>query len=190
MRIFLAEDDPIILSGFCMMIRALGHEVVGVATDGAEAAKKVLEVQPDLVLMDINMPKMDGISAIEACNREKIFPCIIITGYKDEEQIKRATVAGVYGYLNKPVDEYQLRAEISVVIERHKEHIRLEQELINAKNSLEERKIIERAKGIVMDKMNLKEADAFSFLQKKSRDKNMKLINVAHEIIKANELFK
>ena len=99
-------------------------------------------------------------------------------------------MAGVYGYLNKPVDEYQLRAEISVVIERHKEHIRLEQELINAKNSLEERKIIERAKGIVMDKMNLKEADAFSFLQKKSRDKNMKLINVAHEIIKANELFK
>ena len=190
MRIFLAEDDPIILSGFSMMVQALGHEVVGMATDGKAAVEKILELQPDLILMDINMPQIDGISAIEACNREKVFPCIIITGYRDEEQIKRATVAGVYGYLHKPVDEYQLRAEISVVMERHRDYMRLEQELIHAKTSLEERKIIERAKGIVMDKMNLKEADAFSFLQKKSRDKNMKLINVAYEIIKANELFK
>ena len=190
MRIFLTEDDPIILSGFAMMVQALGHEVVGMATDGETAVKKILDVQPDLVLMDINMPKMDGISGIEACNREKIFPCIIITGYRDDEQIKRATVAGVYGYLHKPVDEYQLQAEISVVMERHREYLRLKQELNNTKVSLEERKIIERAKGIVMDKMGLKEAEAFSFLQKKSRDKNIKLINIAHEIIKANELFK
>lgn len=190
MRIFLAEDDPIILSGFSMMIQALGHEVVGVATDGKTAVKRILEIQPDLILMDINMPQMDGISAIEACNHKKIFPCIIITGYRDEEQIKRATTAGVYGYLHKPIDEYQLRAEISVVMERHREHMRLVQELSNAQTNLEERKIIERAKGIVMDKMNLKEADAFRFLQKKSRDKNMKLINVAYEIIKADELFK
>jgi len=190
MRIFIAEDDPIILAGFTMMVRELGYEIAGQALDGESAIKQIMDSQPDLILMDVNIPKIDGISVIEQCNREKIIPSIIITGYRDEEQINRAVTAGVYGYLHKPVDEYELRVEISIAMKRHAEYLKLEKELEKAVNNLEERKIIEKAKGIIMDTNGMKEAEAFRFMQKKSRDRNVKLIKLAQEIIDANELFK
>lgn len=185
MRVFVVEDDPIILTGFSMMLKALGHEVVGQAVDGVSAVEKALALQPELILMDINMPKMDGISAIEKINQKNVIPCIIITGYKDEKQIERAARAGVYGYLCKPVDEYALKGEIAVVAERVKVYQSVERDRDKAIHSLEERKLIEQAKGILMKQKNLSEIDAFREMQKKSRDQNLKLADLARKIIKA-----
>ncbi len=190
MRIIVAEDDPIILTGFSSMLESIGYEIVGQAVDGESAARLIIELRPDLILMDINMPKMDGITVLEQVNKVQAIPCIIITGYRDEEQIKRAANAGVYGYLHKPVDEYALRAEIEMVTQRHSAYCTLEKEKNQALNLLESRKLIERAKGIIMEKAKLSEADAYRFLQKKSRDKNLKLVDLARDIINADELFK
>lgn len=189
-KVFIAEDDPIIQAGFIMMLEMLGYEIAGQASDGETAVDMILKCKPDLILMDINMPKLDGLSAVEKIRQRTDIPAIIITGYRDNKQIERAAGVGVYGYLHKPVDEYELKAEIEVVLNRHKKVEKLEKDLKQAITSLEERKIIERAKGIVMKQKSLPEAEAFRFMQKKSRDTNVKLIDLAKKIIKSDELFR
>lgn len=190
MRVFVAEDDPIILSGFSLMVQSMGYEIVGQAVDGERALHDIIELQPDLVLMDINLPKLDGISVLESVHSISNIPCIIITGYRNEKQIERASSAGAYAYLHKPVDEYELQAAIKIVLNRSKDYNTLDEERRHALQSLEERKLVERAKAILMRQMNLPEPDAFRALQKKSRDNNLKLADMSKRIIDAYELLK
>lgn len=188
LRIFIAEDEGVILGNFKIRVEKMGHRVVGIAMDGLEAKKKILETQPQLILMDINMPTQDGLSVLEEINQIHPIPSIIITGYYSEELIERTKKAGVFGYLIKPVDEKQLEATINIAQMRFADIRAQAQKTEEMIKALEERKKIEHAKGILMDRFMLKEAEAMKKLQKMSKDSNMKLAKVAERIIKSEKL--
>lgn len=195
-RIFIAEDDPIVLMGFVSMIRMLGYSICGTADDGSLAVSGILDTDPDIVLMDINMPKMDGLTAASEIMKKKKYPIIFVTGYHDENYIKRGTEVGAYYYLQKPVDEFDLKSAISIALARYGDHQKLSDnlkdvsiELDEAKQALIDRKIIERAKGILMDKFDMSEDKAFKYLQKKSQNKNIKIVEAAKGIIDADQSF-
>ncbi|WP_223592606.1 ANTAR domain-containing response regulator [Neobacillus bataviensis] len=189
LRILLAEDEFLVLMGIKSYVEKLGHEVVGTATDGLRAVELALETKPDLVIMDINMPNLDGIDAIKKINETLFIPSIIVSGYHDEKLINRATEEGVLYYLLKPIDIGDLKIAINISLSRFEEFKKLQDELDSTKNALEARKHIEKAKGILMERMNLKEADAMKRLQQMSRDKNKKLVVIAKELIEADALF-
>jgi two-component system, response regulator PdtaR len=189
LRILLAEDEYLVLMGIKSYVEKLGHEVVGIATDGEKAVELAIEEKPDLVIMDINMPNLDGIDAIKKINETLFIPSIIVSGYHDEKLINRATEEGVLYYLLKPVDMGDLKIAINISLSRFEEFKKLQDELNSTKNALEARKHIEKAKGILMERMNLKEAEAMKRLQQMSRDKNKKLVVIAKELIEADALF-
>lgn len=190
LRIFIAEDEPIVMQGYKIIITGIGHSIVGTAMDGKSAVEKILETKPDLAIMDINMPLMDGLQAIERINKEYRLPYIVITGYQDQKLLERASELGVFGFLPKPVDECEIRNTIEIAMARFEQVNRLKQDLEQAQTALKERKIIERAKGILMEKAKVTEPQAMKHLQKTARDRNKKLIEVAQEIIEADHLFR
>lgn len=184
-KVFIAEDEAVILTSFKLMIRQMGYTVSGSATNGNEALKKIQEGTADLILMDINLPGMDGLSVLGEINKDKVIPAIIVSGEFSDELIERANGVGVFGYLLKPIDENQLEITIRVALRRFEEFQGIAAENENLCSALKERKTIERAKGILMDRFGLKEAEAMKSLQKKSRDNNKKLSVIAEEIINA-----
>lgn len=190
LRIFIAEDEAIILASFKMVLKKNGYDVVGEASSGLSAYEKICKIKPDLILMDINMPELDGINVLKKINKRMIIPCIFITGQYSKELVEGVNNAGAFGYLIKPVDGRQIKASIEVAMERYHEFQQLNAEANSLKSALENRKFIERAKGILMEKCSLSEAQAMKHLQKKSRNENLKLVEVAKEIIRADELFK
>lgn len=190
LKILLAEDESIILMGLKSNIESLGHQVIAQAYDGLEAVELALKTEPDLIIIDINMPKMDGIEAIKKINKEKFIPAVVVTGYNDEKLISRASKAGAFAYLIKPVDSNDIKPAINIAWARFEEFKGVLKELDSSKKALKARKIIEKAKGIIMDRKNIKENEAMKFLQKKSNDQNKKMIIVAEEIIKADQQFK
>jgi response regulator NasT len=189
LRILLAEDEYLVLMGIKSYVEKLGHQVVGTSADGMEAVELALEKRPDLIIVDINMPHLDGIDVIKKINKQVFIPSIIVSGYHDEKLINRATKEGVLYYLLKPIDIGDLKIAISISLSRFEEFKKLQEELKSTKNALEARKYIEKAKGILMERANLKEQEAMKRLQKMSRDKNKKLVVIAKEIIEADALF-
>ena len=189
LRIFIAEDEPLNLIGFQDMVEECGHEVVGTATDGVSAVKAILELKPDLILIDINMPEMDGITVIETVNKKVEIPAVVITGYRSDKYVERAVKAGVYGYLQKPLDEYEVRSALRIAYTQFQKSQAARREKTEAQNRLKERKIVERAKEIMMDRFGLSGDQAMKALQKKSADSNRKLYQVAEEILKLGEKF-
>ncbi len=190
LRIFVAEDEALILASFKMILKKNGYDVVGEACTGLSAYEKICRLRPDLILMDINMPELDGINVLEKLNETMVIPCIFITGQYSKELVERVNNAGAFGYLIKPVDGRQIKASVDIAMERYREFEQLNAETNNLKSALENRKFIERAKGILMQKCSMSEQDAMKHLQKKSRNTNMKLVEVAKEIIRADDLFK
>ncbi len=189
LRVLLAEDEYLCLLGLRSNIEELGHTVVAEATDGMCAVELALEKKPDLIITDINMPTLDGIEAIKKINEKLFIPSIIVSGYYDEKLINRATQEGVLYYLIKPIDIKEIKIAISITIARFEEFKNLQHDLKDTKKALEARKYIEKAKGILMDRMKLKEPEAMKHLQKMSRDNNQKLVDVAKDLIKADSLF-
>jgi len=189
LRILIAEDEFLVLMATKSYVEELGHEVVGVATDGKMAVELALEKKPDLVIMDINMPHLDGIQAIREINKKLFIPTVIVSGYHDEPLINRATDEGVHYYLLKPIDIKELKIAINISMVKFEEWKTMQEKLQSTKNALDARKYIEQAKGIIMDRMNLKEPEAMRRLQKMSRDKNKKLVVIAKELIEADTLF-
>lgn len=173
-----------------MLIEKLGHEVVMTSCDGKAAVNDALKYRPDLILMDINMPNVNGIEALRCIALNGDFACIFITAYSDESLIQEASALGAVGYVVKPVDERQLKASIDIGMKRFKDIIQARKDVELYRSALEERKTIERAKGILMDRLGLKEAEAMKRLQKRSRDTNTKIIVVAEEIIHADNCFR
>src|SRR5436190_7520066 len=167
-RILLAEDETITRMDLREMLENLGYAVVGEASDGVAALNLARALRPDLLLMDIKMPGLDGISAAETLALEKVTPVLLLTAYSDKEFVDRAVDAGVMGYLVKPFLEAQLKPAIEVALERWREARQTEQELSHTQETLETRKLVERAKGVLMDSQNLKEAEAFRRIQKLS----------------------
>jgi AmiR/NasT family two-component response regulator len=188
-NILIAEDEYLILMGLRSAVLRLGHRVIGEAQNGRQTVELALKLHPDLIIIDIKMPELDGLEAIKQINKNEIMiPSIVVTGYNEEDLIDKAINVGVFSYLIKPVNEIELGPAIEISMARFQEFKRLNKELIDTQNSLKARKYIEKAKGIIMDKYDLKEADAMNYLQKKSRNSNKKILDLAMEIIKADQV--
>lgn len=188
LRILIAEDEYLCLMGLSANLKQLGHEVIGEAIDGIELVEIARKNKPDLIITDINMPLLDGIEAIKKLNEQMIIPSIIVSGYHDRELIEKASKQGVFNYLIKPIDIQDLKVAIEITMSKYEEFEKIKSELNDTQNALKRRKYIEKAKGILMDRFSLREDDAMKRLQKMSRDKNKKMVDIAKEIIKASEI--
>lgn len=189
MRVLIAEDDPLIAFGLAERLRALGHEPIGPAANGEQAVEIARETAPDLYLFDVDMPTLDGIQAAAQLTAEDLRrPVVIVTGIKDETLVERAISSGVSAYLTKPIDTLELQAAIGLAAARHAELQQLEAEVDRAKQALEDRKLVERAKGLLMSALNLSEQDAFRRLQLTARERNLRLVDVAARIVEQQSL--
>jgi AmiR/NasT family two-component response regulator len=186
-RILLAEDETITRMDLREMLENLGYTIIGEAGDGIAAVNLARALRPDLVLMDIKMPELDGISAAGTLAQEHVTPVLLLTAYSDKEFIDRAVDAGVMGYLVKPFAEAQLKPAIEVALERWREVRQIEHDLAQTQETLETRKLVERAKGVLMDSQNLKEADAFRRIQRLSMNSRKSMREVAEAILLAHE---
>jgi len=172
------------------MLTQLGYLVVGEAGDGQSAVNLARELKPDAVIMDIKMPDLDGIEAARILTQERIAPVLLLTAYSDTELITRAREAGVAGYLVKPFRESDLAPAIEIAMARFVEFRQLEKEVGDLQETLETRKLVDRAKGILMDSQGLSEAEAFRRIQKMSMNTRKAMKEVAEAIILANEATK
>jgi AmiR/NasT family two-component response regulator len=189
MRVLLAEDDPVIALGLSERLRSLGHEPLGPAADGDEAVELARQSQADLYLFDIEMPKLDGLQAAAQLAAEGLRrPVVVITGVDDPSLIERSIASGVSGYLAKPIDTRELQAALQLAAARHDEFQALEAEVERAQQALEDRKLVERAKGLLMSALDLSEQDAFRRLQVTARERNLRLADVASRIIEQRQL--
>jgi response regulator NasT len=189
MRVLIAEDDPLIALGLAERLRSLGHEPIGPAADGLEAMELARGTLPDLYLFDIEMPNLDGLEAatqLAAAGLRR--PVVVVTGVEDPSLIERSIASGVSAYLTKPVDSRELGAAIGLAAARHAEFQALEAEVDRAQQALEDRKLVERAKGLLMNALNLSEQDAFRRLQRTARERNLRLADVAARIVEQQSL--
>jgi two-component system, response regulator PdtaR len=183
-RIVIAEDQPLERMDLGQMLENLGHEVVGQAEDGASAVELARELKPDLVILDIQMEtKVDGLEAASLLAEEKVAPVLLMTAYNDPEYIEQATGAGVMAYLVKPYTENQLTPAIEVALARYDELQQLQKDLGSTRELLITRKIVERAKGVLMDTAGLKESEAFHRIQRLSMNSRKSMREVAEAIL-------
>jgi AmiR/NasT family two-component response regulator len=189
MRVLVAEDDPLIALGLCERLRSLGHEPVGPAANGREAIELARENPPDLYLFDIEMPNVDGLEAAATLAADGLRrPVVVVTGVDDCSLIERSITTGVGAYLTKPVDSRALEAALALSASRHAELEALEAEVDRAQQALEDRKLVERAKGLLMAALDLSEQDAFRRLQLTARERNLRLAEVAARIVEQQPL--
>jgi AmiR/NasT family two-component response regulator len=189
MRVLIAEDDPVIALGLVERIRSLGHEAVGPAADGVEAVELARADAPDLYLFDIEMPNLDGLEAAQQLAGEGLRrPVVVVTGVEDESLVERSIASGVGAYLTKPIDTRELQAALALSAARHLEFEQLEADVDRAQQALEDRKLVERAKGLLMAALDLSEQDAFRRLQITARERNLKLAEVASRIVEQQSL--
>jgi two-component system, response regulator PdtaR len=189
MRVLVADDNPVAALGLAERLRALGHEPIGPVGDGAEAVELAHRTEPDLYLFDIEMPNLDGLQAAERLAAEgRRRPVVVVTGVDDKGLIDRAVATGVSAYLVKPVDTRELQAALDLAAARHAEFRALEAEVDRAQQALEDRKLVERAKGLLMTGLSLSEQDAFSRLQLTARERNLRLVEVAARIVEQESL--
>ncbi len=187
-RIIIADDESLIRMDLREMLTNLGYLVVGEAGDGRSAVNLARELRPDIVIMDIKMPDMDGIEAARILTEERIAPVLLLSAYSQQELVQRAREAGVAGYLVKPFRESDLAPAIEVALARFTEFRALEREVGDLKEALETRKLVERAKGILMDTQGLSEAEAFRRIQKMSMNNRKPMKAVAEAIILAHQV--
>ncbi|MDD4600340.1 putative transcriptional regulatory protein pdtaR [bioreactor metagenome] len=185
LRIVIADNESIIRMDLKEILEEAGHTVVGEAIDGRKAVELARKYRPELVIMDIKMPEMDGITAAKIIANEKIAPVLLLTAFSQKEIVEKAKDSGVLAYLVKPVKEANLFPAIEIAVSRFQEFADLERELDAVKQSLESRKILDRAKGILMDAHNLSESEAFRRIQQYSMSKRKSIREVAEAIITA-----
>jgi AmiR/NasT family two-component response regulator len=183
MRILVAEDETIIRLDLRDLLERAGFEVCAEAKDGEEAVALALSEQPDLAIMDVKMPRLDGIEAARRILEERPIPIVMLTAYGQDELVSRAVEAGVFGYLVKPFREQDLLPAIHTAMARHEELTTLRQEAESLAEALAARKVIERAKGLLMEKEQLSEADAFARLRKASQASGRPLRVIAEAVV-------
>ena len=183
LRVVIADDESIIRLDLREMLTGLGYLVVGEAGDGQTAINVAREVRPDLVIMDIKMPDLDGVQAAAILTEERIAPCLLLSAFSQQELIQRAKQAGVFGYLVKPFREQDLLPAIETARARHDELSVLREEAESLAEALVARKTIERAKGLLMEKEGLSEQEAFARLRKASQVSGRPLKVVAEAVV-------
>jgi len=183
-RIVVAEDEALIRMDLVEMLTESGYNVVGEATNGQEAIALVQDLKPDLAILDVKMPVLDGISAAEEIIH--ISPVLMLTAFSQKELIERARDAGVMAYVVKPFSITDLVPAMEIAMSRHKQMTSLEKEITNLQDRLETRKLIDRAKGILMTALNLTEPQAFSWIQRAAMDRRMSMKEVALAVISPN----
>ncbi len=186
-RLIIADDESIIRMDLREMLTNLGYLVVGEAGDGRSAVNQARELRPDVVIMDIKMPDMDGIEAARILTQERIAPVVLLTAFSQRDLVERAKESGVVGYLVKPFRESDLGPAIEVALARFSEFRALEKEVADLQETLETRKLVDRAKGILMDSQGLSESEAFRKIQKMSMNTRKPMKEIAEAIILAQE---
>lgn len=187
-RVVIADDESIIRMDLKALLEEMGHVVVGEAADGQKALELTRSLKPDVVLMDIKMPVMDGLDAAKIIAEEKIAPVVLLTAYSQKDLIERAKEAGVFGYLVKPFQESDLLPAIEIALSRYLEMQELESTVGDLENKLETRKLVDRAKGILMDKLSMSEQEAFRRIQQQSMNQRKSMREIAEALIIAHEI--
>jgi two-component system, response regulator PdtaR len=187
-RVIIADDESLIRMDLREMLTNLGYLVVGEVADGRSAVNQARELKPDIIIMDIKMPDMDGIEAAQILTEERIAPVVLLSAYSQRDLVQRAREAGVVAYLIKPYREEELAPAIEVALARFREFKELEAQVTDLQLALETRKLVDRAKGILMDKQGLSEAEAFRKIQKMSMDNRKPMKDVAEAIILAHQV--
>jgi AmiR/NasT family two-component response regulator len=183
LRILVADDEPDVRDYYCKILPRLGHSVVAAVATGEELVVQCRTHRPDLVITDIKMPGLDGIDAAMRIYEEMPIPVILVSAYSDPKLIERAEADHIMAYLIKPIKQANLEPAIGLAMHRFEQFEALRHEASNMRQALEDRKIIERAKGILMKELGLNEAEAFRRLQKTANAKNLKLIELAHTVL-------
>ena len=188
LRVLIADDESIRLLSLRAQLAALGHRVVAEASTGEEAVALAVSTQPDLAILDIKMPLVDGIEAAERITQARPIPIILLTAYSEAQLVERAAQANISAYLMKPVSEEDLLPALTLALTRFKQFQALHQEVVDLREALEARRVIEKAKGILMRRLDLTEDEAFRRLQRQSQEANRKLAQVAEAIVVADQL--
>ena len=182
-RVLVAEDEALIRMDLVEMLTELGYQVVGEAADGESAIRLAEELRPDVVMMDVKMPVLDGITAAQRIADQRIAPVVMLTAFSQRELVERATQAGVMAYLVKPFSQGDLVPAIEVAVSRYSQFVILENEVADLEERLETRKRVDRAKALLQQVYGLNEADAFRWLQKSAMDRRLSMREVADVVI-------
>ncbi len=186
-RVLVAEDEAIIRLDLAEMLREAGYDVVGQAGDGEQAVEMARSLAPDIVIMDVKMPVMDGLSAAEAIGAERLCPVVMLTAFSQTELVERARDAGVMAYVVKPFTASDVTPALDIALSRWGELKALEAEVADLGERLETRKAVDRAKGVLMGKLKVSEAEAFRWIQKTAMDRRMGMKEVADAVIAGME---
>ncbi len=182
-RVVVVEDEALIRLDLVEMLSEAGYEVVGQAGDGESGVRLVRELAPDLVLMDVKMPVLDGISAAEALAVEGIAPIVLLTAFSQSDLVERALAAGVQGYVVKPFSMAELRPAIEIALARFAEVSALRGDLAALEDRLETRKLVDRAKAVLQSRFGMDEQAAFAWLQRAAMDRRMSMAEVARGVL-------
>jgi response regulator NasT len=187
-RVLVAEDEHLVAVNLQENLQTLGLEVIGPVTNGQQAVELARTEKPDIALLDIRMPVMDGLEAAGVLYRQMNIPVVIVSAFSDSDYMEQGARIGVFGYLLKPVTTDELRVNLAVAWSRFRKHKELSSQVEDLKLALEDRKLIERAKGLIMDKLGLSESEAMRRLQKQARDSRRRLPDLARAILEAQQL--
>ncbi len=182
-RVVVAEDESLIRIDIVETLRDNGFDVVGEAGDGETAVALARDLRPDLVVMDIKMPKLDGIAAAKQLTDDNIAPVVLLTAFSQRDLVERATEAGALAYVVKPFTQNDLLPAIEIALARHQQIVALENEVADLAERFETRKLVDRAKGLLTDKMGLSEPEAFRWIQKASMDRRLTMHEVAQAVV-------
>lgn len=190
LRIAIADDELDVREYFHSVLEELGHQVVALAKTGRQLVDQCLQSRPDLVLTDIRMPDMDGLMAAEEIYRQHPTPVILVSAHENQDLIDRAEAGHVMGYLVKPIKKSDLEPAIRLAVRRFEQFQSWQQEANDLKQALEDRKLVERAKGVVIKRLHLNEEEAFARMRKLASRGNHKLVAMAQIVLKADEMFR
>ncbi|WP_375388617.1 ANTAR domain-containing response regulator [uncultured Amnibacterium sp.] len=182
-RVVVAEDESLIRLDIVEILRDNGFDVVGEAGDGETAVQLATELRPDLVVMDVRMPQLDGIKAAERLTKDHIAPVVLLTAFSQKELVEQASEAGALAYVVKPFTPNDLLPAIEIALARYAQIVALESEVADMVERFETRKLVDRAKGLLNEKMGLTEPEAFRWIQKASMDRRLTMHDVAAAVI-------
>ncbi len=187
-KILVADDELLVAQGIIGLLKTLGFEIIGPCKNGEEAIALVREDKPDMALLDIQVPIMDGMQAAQIIFHEYDVPVVMLTAYSDDTFLRNSIAAGVFGYLLKPASKEQLSAGLSVAWKRYLDHVGQRSEIVDLRQRLDDRKLIEQAKWIIVKRKSISEPEAMQLLQKQSRSSRKSIASVARAVIDSNDL--